>query len=197
MATPDLQRGSFHEIPGNCWKTLDPWLWKSLGQCGQVTEAFGLSDEKAWAPTLHQSFSAQGDSCLWAWAWHLWGGVGTGPFHCPRADWAVNEEPESSRFLWTLSGCGMMALVWENKVTPTCSSHKNCFFCHALWLMLCLNVHRFKPCVAKVPTGFARWWSQSISLLKSESCSVLSDSLRPHGLYSPWNSPGQNTGVGS
>ena len=31
----------------------------------------------------------------------------------------------------------------------------------------------------------------------SESCSVVSDSLRPHGLYSPWNSPGQNTGVGS
>ena len=25
----------------------------------------------------------------------------------------------------------------------------------------------------------------------------LSDSLRPHGLYSPWTSPGQNTGVGS
>ena len=27
--------------------------------------------------------------------------------------------------------------------------------------------------------------------------SVVSNSLRPHGLYSPWNSPGQNTGVGS
>ena len=25
----------------------------------------------------------------------------------------------------------------------------------------------------------------------------MSDSLRPHGLYSPWNSPGQSTGVGS
>ena len=25
----------------------------------------------------------------------------------------------------------------------------------------------------------------------------LSDSLRPHGLHSPWNSPGQNTGAGS
>ena len=25
----------------------------------------------------------------------------------------------------------------------------------------------------------------------------MSDSLRPHGLYSPWNSPGQNTGVGT
>ena len=31
----------------------------------------------------------------------------------------------------------------------------------------------------------------------SESCSVMSDSLRPCGLYSPWNSLGQNTGVGS
>ena len=30
----------------------------------------------------------------------------------------------------------------------------------------------------------------------SESGSVVSDSLRPHGLYSPWNSPGQNTGMG-
>ena len=30
---------------------------------------------------------------------------------------------------------------------------------------------------------------------ESESRSVVSDSLRPHGLYSPWNSPGQNTGV--
>ena len=29
----------------------------------------------------------------------------------------------------------------------------------------------------------------------SESRSVMSDSLWPHGPYSPWNSPGQNTGV--
>ena len=32
---------------------------------------------------------------------------------------------------------------------------------------------------------------------ESESHSVVSDSLRPHGLYSPWDSLGQNTGVGS
>ena len=31
----------------------------------------------------------------------------------------------------------------------------------------------------------------------SESCSVMSHSLWPHGLYSAWDSPGQNTGVGS
>ena len=40
-----------------------------------------------------------------------------------------------------------------------------------------------------------------LAFLKSESenasRSVMSDSLWPHGLYSPWNSPGQNTGVGS
>ena len=31
----------------------------------------------------------------------------------------------------------------------------------------------------------------------SESRSVVSDSLQPHGLYNPWTSLGQNTGVGS
>ena len=31
----------------------------------------------------------------------------------------------------------------------------------------------------------------------SESCSVVSDPLWPHGLFSPWNSPNQNTGVRS
>ena len=31
----------------------------------------------------------------------------------------------------------------------------------------------------------------------SESCSVVSESLRPHGLYSSWDSPGKNTGLGS
>ena len=30
-----------------------------------------------------------------------------------------------------------------------------------------------------------------------ESCSVVSDSLWSHGLYSPWNSPSQNTVAGS
>ena len=59
---------------------------------------------------------------------------------------------------------------------------------------------------------FASWWelSQYITeiyienlrmevALKSlcERHSVMSDSLPPQGLYSPWNSPDQNTGVGS
>ena len=36
-----------------------------------------------------------------------------------------------------------------------------------------------------------------LSLFESENGSVVSDSLQPHGLCSPWNSLGQNTGVGS
>ena len=39
--------------------------------------------------------------------------------------------------------------------------------------------------------------SQEAGKWVSESCSVMSDSLQPHVLYSPWNSPGQNTGVSS
>ena len=34
-------------------------------------------------------------------------------------------------------------------------------------------------------------------VLESETCSVMSNSLLSHGLYSPQNSPGQNTGMGS
>ena len=33
-------------------------------------------------------------------------------------------------------------------------------------------------------------------MVVSESRSVVSDSLQPHGLCNPWNSPGQSTGVG-
>ena len=40
-------------------------------------------------------------------------------------------------------------------------------------------------------------WGSPDGLCESESRSVVSNSLRPHGLYSPWNSPGQNTGLGS
>ena len=40
-------------------------------------------------------------------------------------------------------------------------------------------------------------WAPMKASSGSESCSVVSDSLRPQELYSPWNCPGQNTGVGN
>ena len=43
-----------------------------------------------------------------------------------------------------------------------------------------------------------KWYKRYTDLnSESESPSVVSDSLWPHGLYNPWDSPGQNTGVGS
>ena len=59
----------------------------------------------------------------------------------------------------------------------------------------------FKVEIAPVYLIGLYWWNKVVHveqvLSESESCSVVSDSLRPHGLYSPWNSLGQNTGAGS
>ena len=42
------------------------------------------------------------------------------------------------------------------------------------------------------------WFTSGFMKVKvKESCSVVLDSLQPQGLYSPWNSPDQNNGVGS
>ena len=52
-----------------------------------------------------------------------------------------------------------------------------------------------EPCIG------TSWWRAATceeeNSCESESLSVVSNSLQPHGLYNSWNSPGQNTGVGS
>ena len=59
-----------------------------------------------------------------------------------------------------------------------------------------LNIWKFlvhvplKPHLENFEHYFASMWV-------SESRSVVSDSLRPRGLYNPWTSPGHYTGVGS
>ena len=52
---------------------------------------------------------------------------------------------------------------------------------------------------SQVRTFTGQWTASMVPsfIYESESCLVVSDSLRSHGLYSPWNSLGQNTGVGS
>ena len=52
----------------------------------------------------------------------------------------------------------------------------------------------------KLKDTYLLLWRNAMTNLKeseSESCSVLSDSLELLGLYSPWNFPGQNTGMGN
>ena len=45
--------------------------------------------------------------------------------------------------------------------------------------------------------SFFNWVTCLFIIMLYESRSVVSNSLLPHGLYSTWTSPGQNTGVGS
>ena len=68
--------------------------------------------------------------------------------------------------------------------------------------LLCENLPTWSPTTSSVKNQFclpkgASLFRLSVPVLLSESRSVMSDYLRPHGLHSPWNSPGQNTGVGS
>ena len=49
--------------------------------------------------------------------------------------------------------------------------------------------------ILPTPVFFIIWVPVSFQS-ESESCSVVSNSLQLHGLYSPWNSLGKNTGVG-
>ena len=59
----------------------------------------------------------------------------------------------------------------------------------------CLALHQKKK--KRFAKPFCKFQFLACSWLESESRSVMSNSLQSHGLYSPWNSPGQNTGVGS
>ena len=69
----------------------------------------------------------------------------------------------------------------------------------------CLLTSEMRKLAVSHPTGqswckcraVARNHIVNASALESESCSVMSDTLWPHGLYGPWNCPGQNIGVGS
>ena len=49
-----------------------------------------------------------------------------------------------------------------------------------------------KPSLKDFEHNLASMWKS-----ESENCSVTSDSLWHNRLYSPWNFPGQNTGIGS
>ena len=57
---------------------------------------------------------------------------------------------------------------------------------HLVWLIP-------SPCLVQ---SLEQWRQNSLTESENESRPVMTDSLQPHGLYSPWNSLGQNTGVG-
>ena len=68
-----------------------------------------------------------------------------------------------------------------------------------LILEIIMEKYRVQLDSSKIPlyllTGFIGHSLKKVN--ESKSHSVVSNSLQPHELYSPWNSAGQNTGVGS
>ena len=69
------------------------------------------------------------------------------------------------------------------RVTKICSFSHPIFIEYLLCVKYCTSIGETTVIKTKVK--------------ESESCLVVSNSLWPHGLYSPWNSPGQNIGMGS
>ena len=74
--------------------------------------------------------------------------------------------------------------------------HITCIF-YSCYYFLLLNLLRVDYTYHDSSSPETRTFSYLVLVKWSEGRSVVSDSLQPHGLYSPWNSPGQNTGVGS
>ena len=83
---------------------------------------------------------------------------------------------------------------WENPLEKGKVTHSSILAWRIPWLYSSWGLKE---------SDMTEWFSLSLwhlrifNVRESESRSVVSDSLRPHGLYSPWTSPSQNTGVGS
>ena len=105
--------------------------------------------------------------------------------------------PWTSRLLcpWDSSGknTGVSSHSLFQGIFPTQGS--NLGLPHYRQFLYHLSHHKviFKGIPTWAIPRFFGLWSES----ESEICSVVSNSLRPCGLYSPWSSPGQNTEVGS
>ena len=87
--------------------------------------------------------------------------------------WGHFISPSSLSGEW-LSGCGP-------PVKPL--SSEGCFAPTAVWFASFLLPFQSSGCISLLLLALVQ--------------RVVSDSSQPHGLYSPWNSPGQNTGLGS
>ena len=79
------------------------------------------------------------------------------------------------------------------------------FFCHKLISPLkeilishaMLVISHFSICFFFLPYKYVKQSWKSYMNIVCESCPVVLDSAITWAIYSPWNSPGQNTGVGS
>ena len=89
--------------------------------------------------------------------------------------------------------------ILYNLFQKTTTKKKGTLFKLILWGQHCCSVSNSHPTLSDTMDCSTPGFSVLHYLPESEgeSCSVESNSLQRHGLYSQWNSLGQNTGVGS
>ena len=95
-----------------------------------------------------------------------------------------------------------MSSLWIMDMNPLSDASLEIILPHAIGCLFIIDLFFWLRWVLGLCLGFpsCSGWellSQASPCGESESRSVVSDSLRPHGLHSPWNFPGQNTGMGS
>ena len=136
----------------------------------------------------------------------------TVPFACSTVLPDILEFPSSSVLVSAqIFLCGRAIYDYPFETTP---SLPHTFFDFSPKHPLPTNIHLFTSVILLPPLEspwerlfFYSWLSplclshcmQSVNTerMRSESHSIVSDSLWSHGLYNPWGSSGQNTGVGS
>ena len=69
----------------------------------------------------------------------------------------------------------------------------NLYFPNSPWCWASFHV-LILPLVSLTNVQYSCWVLSVLYIFCDKKVKVASDSLWPHGLYSPWNSPGQNTG---
>ena len=117
------------------------------------------------------------------WSYNLWS-HSICPTPLRKIPTLIESNPPPILYLNLRTDCG-----WRKNTQPTLRLRK----------YLCVPANPQEDSVIPSPSWSPRRKFHNLFSLwkgkwKSLSCV---DSLRPHKLYSPWNSPGQNTGVGS
>ena len=87
------------------------------------------------------------------------------------------------------AGSKLANLILKKKSKPENSFFKKEYKCNVIFSQV-----RFRGYVSLIEVGVKDWSPYNLKVKVAQSCPTLCD---PHGLYSPWNSLTQNTGVGS
>ena len=107
---------------------------------------------------------------------------------CPLGDRTESDTTEATQQQQQhLVGISSISITWDIVRNGGTQASPQTY-----WVRICILTRFLDKLIHGLYNSVLSTWGKW-----SEIRSVVSDSLQPRGLYSPWNSPGQNTGVGS